>query len=569
MKFQVPNSNSRWMPTIFFFAALLAYIPGVWWGAPEGSLEVGTQRWSWGPDDETPLGPLIQLHGVITHTVDRRNPGYPLMHPFLVGAAYIPYLTYLRLAGKLISVHAAYPFGLADPVSALRILTYISHLISALMGAGIVAAAFYTGRLLWNIRVGILTATFVLVSYPMFYYARNGNVDVPMLFFVALSLACFARILKEGVNTRQAIIMGICVGCALATKEQAIGMFLAFPIVLLPLRWLQTRNSARWYGWAYWKPFAVVGIVALVAFGLGSGLFVDPKYYFAHYRFQQERLRLALSGEIVWIHPLPNTLEGNFQLAKLLLGYLINTMTLVGVVLAGVGLLWSVVKERSVSLFVLPVVSYVMVLSLMHFPQLRYTLPAAYVLSFFAARAVFIFVDSRYTALRMVGGISALIVICMNLLSGVNLTYLMIKDSRYAAGRWLQMHAFAGNHIEYFGMPRGYPAIAEGITLEPAIPLYFSRNPPRIEENAVQQTLQGWKKRKPDFIIVMPDQMGKPGMLYSLTCPTDIYEGLLEGRFGYHLAAYFETPALISWIGRPVLDYPSVNPPIRIFMPTK
>jgi hypothetical protein len=565
MTSKMPKREARYVYGILVLVALMAYLPAVRWGAPQPTATVGGQRYAWGTDEETPLVPLEELHNIIAHTPNR-NLNYPLMHCFLVDAAYAPYLAYLRLTGKLMGIHANYPFGLVDPVGALKILTYIAHLVSAFMGAGIVAAAYYTGRLLWNFRVGIVAATLVMVLYPMFYYSRTGNVDVPMLFFVALSLACFARCLKEGLDTRRAIIMGVCVGFALATKEQAVALFLAFPLVLLPLRWLHTKSADPRHGWNYWKPFVVLGLATLVAFGLGSGLFVDPGRYFAHYRFTQERISLVKRGEVIWIHAFPNTLEGNLQLAKLLMRYLINTMTLGGVVLAGIGVLWTVVKERSVSLFALPAATYLVLLFiLVRTAELRYLLPAAYVLTFFAARIIFVCLDSRYKGVRMAGGVAALGVIGVSLLYGIDLTYAMIKDSRYAAGQWLQGHVTVGDHIENFGVPIGFPAIPEGVALGPAIKLYDRTNPPRIEEDAVQQILQGWKRRKPEFIVVMPDYTSLPGIPYSRTCPAAIYDGLLRGRYGYHLAAYFETPAILPWVRRPALDYPSVNPPIRIF----
>jgi hypothetical protein len=42
----------------------------------------------------------------------------------------------------------------------------------------------------------------------------------------------------------------------------------------------------------------------------------------------------------------------------------------------------------------------------------------------------------------------------------------------------------------------------------------------------------------------------------------------LDGSLGYELAAHFESPRLFAWLVRPPLDYPTVNPPIRIFVPS-
>ena len=110
--------------------ALALYLPGFWWGAPRATAP--DRKHSWGVDDETPLGPLAEIHNIIQPKGDR-NLGYPLMYSFTVAAAYMPYLVCLWLTGKFTEVSGAYPFGLADPVGALKMLTWIAHLISALM----------------------------------------------------------------------------------------------------------------------------------------------------------------------------------------------------------------------------------------------------------------------------------------------------------------------------------------------------------------------------------------------------------------------------------------------------
>ena len=49
------------------------------------------------------------------------------------------------------------------------------------------------------------------------------------------------------------------------------------------------------------------------------------------------------------------------------------------------------------------------------------------------------------------------------------------------------------------------------------------------------------------------------------TCPPPILDALRDGSLGYSQVAQFETPALFPWVLRPALDYPTVNPPIRIY----
>ena len=54
--------------------------------------------------------------------------------------------------------------------------------------------------------------------------------------------------------------------------------------------------------------------------------------------------------------------------------------------------------------------------------------------------------------------------------------------------------------------------------------------------------------------------------MYSNYCPPRVYELFKEGTNGYRLGKFFQTPSVLPWVSRPSLDYPTVNPPIQIFM---
>ena len=71
--------------------------------------------------------PLAEIGNIVQPSPDR-NLGYPLMYSFVVATADAPYLGYLLVTGQLRGLSATYPFGLADPVRALQVLTWIAHL---------------------------------------------------------------------------------------------------------------------------------------------------------------------------------------------------------------------------------------------------------------------------------------------------------------------------------------------------------------------------------------------------------------------------------------------------------
>jgi hypothetical protein len=153
----------------------------------------------------------------------------------------------------------------------------------------------------------------------------------------------------------------------------------------------------------------------------------------------------------------------------------------------------------------------------------------------------------------------------LGLLRGVDLTHAMIHDSRFAAAEWLAAHTAAGTRVDFFGESAELPPLSAQVQTTRAIAYRGAVYQPDLSPAAVQRILEGWRRRQPHFIILVPDHSSPPGVPHNITCPPEIYHGLLDGALGYPLAAQFETPPLLPWVRRPRLDYPSVNPPVRIF----
>jgi hypothetical protein len=550
-------------PVVLALLALALYLPGFWWGAPYATAPDRTH--AWGVDDETPLGPLGEINHIITRSPGK-NLGYPLMYSFVVAAADAPYLAYLHLTGLVKGISAIYPFGLADAVGSLQVLTWIAHLVSVLMGVGIVISAYDAATTLWGRRTGILTALLAMLSYPMFYYSRVGNVDVPVLFFSAVALDAFAHIIRRGFTVRRAAWLGVFVGLAMATKESGLALFLPIPFVVMAMQWRDPESKGSWVSPVFWKAPLAALLACILAFGFGSGLFVDPQRYVAHVEFGRERLAEVASGNIFYFPYFPATWQGNMQLSQLITADLVVNMTSVGLLLAVTGTVWSLKRERFAFAFGLTAFSYLLVLFFSaRAAQLRYLMPTTFVLTFFSARALILGWESRWRAVRVAALALALGIIGVSLLRGIDLTYAMINDSRYAAAMWLESHSQPGIHIEYFGYTDHLPPLPMGVITTPAVRFLGVTQRPRLDQTAFQEVRNGWLERKPRFVIMLPDLMSQPGAPYSGACPPAVYAALLDGTLGYHLAAYFQTPSLFPWLTRPALDYPVVNPPIRIF----
>lgn len=563
----VPPSwwSRRRTPLLLALLAFVLYLPGFWWGAPEATGPELIHGWA--VDDETPLGPLAQINNIL-HPQEVQNLGYPLMHSFMVTAAYAPYLGWLKLTGAWAGPSGGeYPYGFRDPVAALRGLTRIGHFLSVILGVVVVLGAWATARAMWDERTGIVAALVTMTSYPMFYYSRTGNVDVPMMAFVAIALAAYARTLRAPPTPGLAAILGVAAGCAMATKEQAGGLLIAMAPVVLVLHAQAVRASGQ-RGWEAWKvPVVALGTVVM-AFGLGSGLFVDPTRFFAHLAHGGERMELARSGVLWFIPTFDRSWAGNLGLAQLLAGFAAQVLTLPGLVLSGIGVVLATRHDRRALLLVLPAASY---LALLYFAtrtgQLRYLMPPAFVLGLFAARALALGWEARQRAWRGATVAVAALVMGLGLLRGLDLTWAMLHDGRYSAAEWLAAQSAPGDRVEYFGSAYKLPALPASVDLALAAPnLGPLRAPPR-DAAATEAILSGWRERRPRFILISPDWSSFEGEPFPAACPPEVFEALTSGAAGYRLAATFETPSLLPWVRRPPLDYPMVNTPLRVFVP--
>ena len=235
---------------------LLLYVPGMWWGLP--FIDGRAPERGWAIDDETPLGALAEAKHAITRKVEGyRNPGYPLFYYYASVAAYAPYLGYLMATGQFSAPSDTYPFGLANATHALRVMAFISKALTLLFALAVVFGAYHVARLTWNERAGRFAAILVALMYPMSFYARTGNLDVPMLGLSALGLVAYAAIVRHGINRRRALALGLFVGLALATKEAALGLFAPIPVAMFfvprppgtPMPWNSFPSSDSGSDW--------------------------------------------------------------------------------------------------------------------------------------------------------------------------------------------------------------------------------------------------------------------------------------------------------------------------------
>lgn len=115
---------------------------------------------------------------------------------------------------------------------------------SALAGIGCVLLVFLIGRLFLSDRLAFLAGVVLLVTPHFNFYARQGGMDVPLAFFILLSLFAFLK--SQSDSTIWLLLAGTAAGLAVLTKGVAAApLFIAMLIAVA----LNRRLLRSWRFW--------------------------------------------------------------------------------------------------------------------------------------------------------------------------------------------------------------------------------------------------------------------------------------------------------------------------------
>jgi len=519
----------------FFALALLAYVPAIWWGLP-GDAPPGLPL---GTDELGPVGAVNELYGVFLAHHPHFNPQYPLLQ-YIVQIFFVaPYYAGLWLTGHVSYPSPSFPFGLDHPARELGVMTILARCPSLLMGAGTVAVAFRTGEVLRDRRTGILAATFVLLIYPMFYYSRTSNVDAGALFWTALGLCVYARILIDGDSTRRWCGFGLCAALATATKDPGYAAFLSAGAVLAYRR---VRNAHRFREGAVRAlrlPMLAAGL-ALLVYLVASGLVFRPSRYWGHVSYVTHG-----SGGGAFYFRYPKTLDGYAAMLMETAKRLVDAMGAPLLICASAGLLLWLARSRRLLLWVVPALGvYLGVILPVRFTLLRFVLILVYILAFCAADVIGRGWGQPSAWRRATAqGVTVLVVVWAAIRAG-DLTHQMLRDSRYASADWLAAMSRPADRVGYFAAAQYLPQLrpqvervnlsSNGFPLEPA-------------------------PAGPEFIISIPLEDFE--LVHEMQLAEALFQHLVDGSLGYRQVALIQTASLFH-------DRPAtfVNPPVRIFM---
>lgn len=545
----VTGAPSALLPGILAVLAVIAYLAAIDWGLP-GAIGPESVR-PWGHDELAPLGPLAEFHNTFVQPKPDRYLAYPLWHYWIILIAYAPYLLYLILTGGLSDPTPGFPFGFADPAQALRNLTLIARFVTVLMAAGTVLIAFHTGRALAGRQAGVLAALFVMLLYPMFYYGRTSNLDVPALFWSAAGILVFVTILSDGLSVRRAAWLGIFAAMAAGTKDLNAVLFFPMPLVIL---WRRTGIAGTAPGNREWRAlaraFGITFVVGLLAYLVTSGFVFRPERYVAHVKAV-----LGLGPQPVELPRNPASWYGIWQNVLDTGTWLVVSTNELMFLVAVAAVAFAVRRRHLAVAFVIPsVVLLLLLIAWIRSVQMRFILAASYSLACTAAVGMAWAQQSTRRSVRAAAIVLTSAIIAISSIRAIELTHAMRADSRYAAATWLDANLSDEAVVGFFGPAQKLPSLPDRLRPIPVVP-YPGRafEVPSFDTRDFDIAVEALRRLAPDALLLMPDHSSSAAFPFGNSMPHEFVERLFDGSVGYRLGAYLETPPLLAgWARRPL-----------------
>jgi hypothetical protein len=521
--------------------SLLLNLAGIGWGLP-GSW-VGIE-----------LKPEYVLDGMSQHFSHGWFDAYPPFQFYVLTVAMSPVLL-LSYLGRLT----------VDGAGVHTFMVVVFRLLGVAAAAGTLIATFLCGTHAFGRRAGLFAAGILGLTTPFLYYAKTANVDMPYLFWFALSLMFYLRLLETS-RTRDYVLFAVFATLAVCTKDQAYGLYLLAPPVIIQQMWRANRQAGLSH--PLWRAvcsgrLALAAVTAAVLFAACHNLLFNLAGFLDHVRF-------LVGGGSTSFRMFEPTQAGHLELLRLTvhivevsLGWPLFLVSVAGLLVAA-----ATPRLRRVAIWLaLPAVSYYLgFINVILYNYDRFVLPICLVLALFGGLAIDAFLTASDPAARgasrhglarrtwRVAGV--LLVFAYTLLYAGTVDVLMIGDSRYAVEDWAKTHIGPEDLVGVTGLQEYRPRfdnfnwvdVGTVVDLERERPLYFVLNA--------------------DYALDVPPESSWGRMI----------DGLQHATLGYRLVGRFRRGSPWPWLpgGHPDLvgtrqEMPvfstlrNINPTIELF----
>lgn len=479
---------------------------GIWWGLP--SLWVGDE-----------ITPVSELTAIAQHFSNGWFDRYPPLHFELIGVVFSPWLT-------------ATSHGWIQASDNVHLITLVllSRFLSVAAGAGTLIAIYLCGSRAFGKRAGILGAAMMALVTPFVFYSKTANVEAPYVFWFALSLVFYVRWLQS-FALRDAVLFSLTATLAVCTKDQAYGLYLTMPFVMIFALW--QRNRARQRS----RPLAraVLGAQLWIAAAAGVVLFFlvhnaafNPSGFTAHLR--------DITTSRLGYRMVESTLTGRLELLRLTLdlslrswGWPLWIVTLAGLIVA-----FKEAESRRVAVCLALVIAsyFVGFINVILYNYDRFLLPVCVVQAMFGGVALDRFLRTSPRSVQPLRGALVACAFAYTFLYAATVDDLMVRDSRYTVERWLDAHVGADDQIG---------TVFPGIVL-PRLGHF------RTIEIVTLDTLQHWA---PAYFVLNADyaRSARPD-----TPVAQLIAGLQQEKARYRRVFRYRSPSSWPWLPAPHPD---------------
>jgi len=412
------------------------------------------------------------------------------------------------------------------------------------MALGVVGGTIEYWTRAANRRVGVLAGLAVALDATFVYYAHTGNLDVPCLFWIVLTLVQAQRVVAG--ESREGWLW-LCAVCAVLTKDQAAGaLVVALPLAIgVAVMRTSPGSPARGDRLARVRRFAAGGLAAAALYLGVSGALVNPVGFARRLAF------LFGPASRTWTS-YPAGLRGAAAVAMDATREIprFGPWPLAVAALAGVVIALGTPRSRDRVALALPLVAAVSFALLFDLgarrSEERFLLPQAVLLFPYAALA-FDALGSRRPRLAAAAGV---LCVAPALLGVASMDATLLADPRYGAEAFLAGLP-AGTRVEVYGGP----------VFLPRIPRQVVATRPGVEPLAERQRIDGVEEivdpamdprpRDPDVIVLStelsresvtePPSRPLPAatIAYHDAASHRLLRGLYDGSLGYARAATF------------------------------
>ncbi len=474
---------------------------GIWWGLPA----------LWAGDEITPTSVLLSLSQGFTNGWFNR---YPPFHFYVLTIVFSPWL----VAKHFGWIRLTYQFQDV-------LLPLLSRLVSVAAGVGTLIAVYAGGARAFGRRAGVFAAAMVALLVPFIYYAKTANPEVPYVFWFAVSLVFYLRLL-DGGSLKDGILFAVAATLAICTKDQAYALYLLTPAVVVYHLWRINREKG------FPHPLrcailngrlALIGLAAAVVFAVVHNIPFNAAGFIHHVRditgIGSEPYRM--------VEP---TLAGRLALLRLTAdlnqrswGWPLWIVSLIGVMVA-------VTEKRTrrvaVALLLVIVGYYVGFIDTILYVYDRYLLPICIVQALFGGLAVDRFLQGRRAIVPRWRTAVVTSVFAYTVLYATTVDVLMVRDSRRTIEAWLQARVTSAQLI--------------GTVFPPTVL-------PRLDDfnTADLGSIDDLREAKPAYYVLNAD--------YARAIPVDtglghLIRGLQQQTLGYRLAFRCRTAAPWPWL---------------------